>query len=62
MYNTDGKENTEDEDEDDGDVKDIHLVIWYIGSSNYISAVRDTTSSPVVDVICSLYPKTHPLV
>ena len=26
------------------------------------SAVNDTTSSPtVVDVKCSLYPKTHPL-
>ena len=26
------------------------------------SAVRGTTSSPVVDVRCSLYPKIHPLV
>jgi len=27
MYKADGKENTKDEDEDDGDVKDIHPVI-----------------------------------
>jgi hypothetical protein len=38
MYKASGKENTEDED--DGDVKGIHPVIWYIGSSSYIFAVR----------------------
>ena len=58
IYNADGKENT-----DDDDVKGTY--IWLSGTLAVVtSAVRGTTISPtaVVDVRCSLYPKTHPLV
>jgi hypothetical protein len=35
-----------------------YLIVWYISSSS-TSAARGTTRSPVVDVRCILYPKTH---
>jgi hypothetical protein len=57
MYNTYGKENTKEED-----VKGTYILLS--GTLAVVtSAVRGTTrSSAVVDVRCSLYPKTHPLV
>ena len=58
MYNTYGKENADD---DDDDVKGTY--IWLSCTFAVVtSAVRGTTISPVVHVRCSLYPKTHPLV
>jgi hypothetical protein len=60
MYNTYGKENTEEEEEEE--VKGTYILLSGI-LAVVTSAVRGTTRSPiVVDVRCSLYPKTHPLV
>src|SRR6476661_2569963 len=54
QYN--GKENT-----DDDDVKGMYILLS--GTLAVVtSAVRGTTTSPVVHVRCSLYPKIHPLV
>jgi hypothetical protein len=61
MYNTYGKENTDDDDDDD--VKGTYILLS--GTLAVVvtsAAVRGTTRSPVVDVRCSVYPKTHPLV
>ncbi len=56
MYNTYGKENTKEEE-----VKGIYILLS--GTLAVVtSAVSGTTRSPVVDVRCSLYPKTHPFV
>ena len=58
MYNTNGKENTDD---DDDDVKGTYIWLsWTLAVVT--SAVRGITISPVVHVRCSLYPKIHPLV
>ena len=44
----------------DDDVKETY--IWLSCTLAVVtSAVRGTMRSPVVDVRCSLYPKTHPL-
>jgi hypothetical protein len=57
MYNTYGKENTEEEE----DVKGMYILLS--GTlAVVISAVRGTMISPVVDVRCSLYPKIHSFV
>ena len=57
MYNTYGKENAEKGE----DVKGMYILLS--GTLAVVtSAVRGTTNSPAVDVRCSLYPKTHPLV
>jgi hypothetical protein len=56
MCNTDGKENTKDED-----VKGAYILL----SGTLIvvsSAVRGTIILPVVHVRCSLYPNIHFLV
>ncbi len=63
MYRKEDNGNTkEDEDEDeDEDVKGMYILLsWTFAVVT--SAVRGTTSLPVVHVKCSLYPKTHPLV
>ena len=53
MYNTYGKENTKEEE-----VKGIYILLS--GTLAVVtSAVSGTTRSPVVDVRCNLYPKTH---
>jgi hypothetical protein len=57
MYNTNGKENAEDKEDD---VKGTYILLSGI-LAVVTSAVRGTTSSHVVDVSCGLYPKTHPL-
>ena len=61
IYNADGKENTDDDD----DVTGTYILLS--GTLAVVtSAVNGTTSSPVavavaaVDVRCNLYPKTHP--
>ena len=52
MYNTDGKENT------DEDVKVTYILLS--GTLAVVtSAVIGTAISPVADVRCSLYPKIH---
>jgi hypothetical protein len=55
MYNTYGKENTDDDD------KGIYILLSCT-LAVVTSAVRGTTRSPVVDVRCSLYPNIHPFV
>jgi hypothetical protein len=61
MYNTDGKENTDDVDVDvdeDEDVKGTYILLS--GTLAVVtSAVRGTMILPVVHVRCSLYPKIH---
>ncbi len=57
MYNTYGKENTDNDDEVKG------TYIWLSCTLAVVmSAVKGTTILPVVHVRCSLYPKIHPLV
>jgi hypothetical protein len=56
MYNTYGKENTEEED-----VKGMYILLSGILAVVVTSdAVRGTARSPVVYVRCRLYPKIHP--
>ena len=55
MYNTYGKENTDEED-----VKRTY--IWLRTFAVVTSAVNGYAIFPVVHVRCSLYPKIHPLV
>ena len=59
MYNTNGKENTEEEY-----VKGTYILLSGILAVVVTSAVRGTTRSPiaVVHIRCSLYPNIHPLV
>jgi hypothetical protein len=57
MYKTYGKENAEKGE----DVKGMYILLSCT-LAVVTSAVRGTTNSPAVDVRCSLYPKTHPLV
>jgi hypothetical protein len=54
MYNTYGKENTEEEE-----VKGINILLSII-LAVVTSAVRGTARTPVVYVRCILYSKTHP--
>jgi hypothetical protein len=54
MYNTYGKENTEEEE-----VKGINILLSII-LAVVTSAVRGTARTPVVHVRCILYSKTHP--
>ena len=56
MYNRWGKENMVD-----AEVKEMYIWLSCI-LAVVTSAVRGTTSSPVVDVRCSLYPNIHFLV
>ena len=67
IYNTDGKETAEElgeleeEEEEEEDVKGTY--IWLPCTLAVVtSAVKGTVRWPAVDVICSLYPKTHPFV
>jgi hypothetical protein len=61
MYKTNGKENTEEVE--DEDVKEMYILLSGILTVVVTSAaVRGTISSPiaVVNVRCSLYPNIHP--
>ena len=68
IYNTAGKENTEELGEQEGEGEEGEVKETYIWLSCTLavvkSAVKGTIRSPaaaaVVDVRCSLYPKTHP--
>jgi hypothetical protein len=55
MYNTYGKENTEEED------KGLNILLSGI-LAVVTSAVRGIARSLVAHVRCNLYPNTHPLV
>jgi hypothetical protein len=60
MYNTNGKENAEGEEEEE-DVKGIYILVSGTLAVVTSAAVNGTTSSSiaVVHVKCSLYPKIH---
>jgi hypothetical protein len=69
IYNTDGKENAEELGELgelgelEEDVKGTYIWLSCTLAVVTSSAVKGTVRWPaVVDVICSLYPKTHPFV
>jgi hypothetical protein len=61
MYNTNGKENAEGEEEEEEDVKGIYILVSGTLVVVTSAAVNGTTSSSiaVVHVRCSLYPKIH---